>query len=427
MVLIIITIALSLLALGFEMFVVLGVPAIIVKETFFSGIPDIVIIQKMVGGINHSTLLAIPFFIIAAEVMSSGEIAKRLTNFIKACFGHLTGGLGHTTIGSAMAFGSVSGSAAATVAAIGKLMYPDLRSVGYKEKFSLGLIVSSAETAILIPPSITMIIYGWMTGTSITALFAGGLAVGVFLGLAFAGLVMFESYRYNVGSNPPRKKGEFLIKLKDARWALGMPVIILGGIYSGFFTPTEAAAISVIYALLVESMIYKNLNWSNFFNVIERGAISSAVIFILLAMGSVLSFFITIIQIPDMLKDYLLSIDAGMITFLLAVNISFFLAGMFIDPNSALLILVPPLFPVAISLGIDPIHFGLIVTLNIGIGMITPPFGLDIFVASSTLNKPVLTIINGIWPFLLVNLFVLFIVTYVPEVSTFLPNLIINK
>ena len=427
MIFIIITIALSLLALGFEMFVVLGVPAIIVKETFFSSIPDIVIIQKMVGGINHSTLLAIPFFIIAAEVMSSGEIAKRLTNFIKACFGHLTGGLGHTTIGSAMAFGSVSGSAAATVAAIGKLMYPDLRSVGYKEKFSLGLIVSSAETAILIPPSITMIIYGWMTGTSITALFAGGLAVGVFLGLAFAGLVMFESYRYNVGSNPPRKKGEFLIKLKDARWALGMPVIILGGIYSGFFTPTEAAAISVIYALLVESMIYKNLNWSNFFNVIERGAISSAVIFILLAMGSVLSFFITIIQIPDMLKDYLLSIDAGMITFLLAVNISFFLAGMFIDPNSALLILVPPLFPVAISLGIDPIHFGLIVTLNIGIGMITPPFGLDIFVASSTLNKPVLTIINGIWPFLLVNLFVLFIVTYVPEVSTFLPNLIINK
>ena len=427
MIFIIITIALSLLALGFEMFVVLGVPAIIVKETFFSGIPDIVIIQKMVGGINHSTLLAIPFFIIAAEVMSSGEIAKRLTDFIKACFGHLTGGLGHTTIGSAMAFGSVSGSAAATVAAIGKLMYPDLRSVGYKEKFSLGLIVSSAETAILIPPSITMIIYGWMTGTSITALFAGGLAVGVFLGLAFAGLVMFESYRYNVGSNPPRKKGEFLIKLKDARWALGMPVIILGGIYSGFFTPTEAAAISVIYALLVESMIYKNLNWSNFFNVIERGAISSAVIFILLAMGSVLSFFITIVQIPDMLKDYLLSVDAGMITFLLAVNISFFLAGMFIDPNSALLILVPPLFPVAISLGIDPIHFGLIVTLNIGIGMITPPFGLDIFVASSTLNKPVLTIINGIWPFLLVNLFVLFIVTYVPEVSTFLPNLIINK
>jgi len=296
MIFLIVIFALTLLAFGFEMFLVLGVPALIVKEIFFSTIPDTVIIQKMVGGINHSTLLAIPFFIIAAEIMSSGEIARRLTNFIKACFGHFTGGLGHTTIGSAMAFGSVSGSAAATVAAIGKLMYPDLKKAGFSEKFSLGLIVSSAETAILIPPSITMIIYGWMTGTSITALFAGGLAVGIFLGLAFAVLVIFESRKNNMISNIKREKGIILGKFMQAKWALGMPAIILGGIYSGLFTPTEAAAISVIYALLVESIIYKNLNWSNFFKIIERGAISSSVIFILLAMGSVLSFFITIIQ-----------------------------------------------------------------------------------------------------------------------------------
>jgi len=424
MVLLIISVALVLLVFGFEMFIVLGVPGIIVKESFFPSIPDVVLVQKMVGGINHTTLLAIPFFIIAAEVMSSGEIARRLTGFIKACFGHRAGGLGHTTIGSAMAFGSVSGSAAATVAAIGKLMYPDLRKIGYSDKFSLGLIVSSAETAILIPPSITMIIYGWMTGTSITALFAGGLAVGVVLGLAFAALVMFESKRNNVGSAPALTKGEFIVRLKEARWALGMPVIILGGIYSGFFTATEAAAVSVIYALLVESMIYRNLNWSRFFQLIERGAVSSTVIFILLAMGSVLSFFVTVMQLPDQLTDFLVSIDAGMVTFLLAVNIAFFIAGMFIDPNSALLILVPPLFPVATSLGIDPIHFGLVVTLNIGIGMITPPFGLDIFVAASTLQKPVLTIISGVWPFLLVNILVLLVVTYVPEISTFLPSLI---
>jgi C4-dicarboxylate transporter DctM subunit len=424
MVFLIAGVALILLAFGFEMFVVIGLPAIMVKGYFFSGIPDLVLIQKMVGGINHTTLLAIPFFMIAGEVMSSGEIARRLTNLIKACFGHYTGGLGHTTIGSAMAFGSVSGSAAATVAAIGKLMYPDLRAIGYRDKFSLGLIVSSAETAILIPPSITMIIYGWMTGTSITALFAGGLVVGIVLGLAFGVLVVFESRRHNVGTGPARVKGEFWIKFKEARWAIGMPVIILGGIYSGFFTATEAAAISVIYALIVESLIYKNLNWVRFFQIIERGAISSTVIFILLAMGSVLSFFVTLVQLPAILKDFLVSIDAGMIMFLMAVNIAFFIAGMFIDPNSALLILVPTLFPVATSLGIDPIHFGLIVTLNIGIGMITPPFGLDIFVASSTLDKPILTIISGIWPFLLVNLFVLMLVTYVPSLSTFLPNLI---
>jgi C4-dicarboxylate transporter DctM subunit len=406
------------------MFMVLGIPALLVKEFFFSGIPDTVIIQKMVGGINHSTLLAIPFFIIAAEIMSSGEIAKRLTNFIKSCFGNFIGGLGHTTIGSAMAFGSVSGSAAATVAAIGKLMYPELKKSGFSERFSLGLIVSSAETAILIPPSITMIIYAWMTGTSITALFAGGLGVGIFLGIAFSCLVIFEARKNKLSSNLNIEKKEILKTFLEAKWAVGMPAIILGGIYSGFFTATEAAAVSVIYAIFVETVIYKNQSWGSFFQIIERGAISSSVIFILLAMGSVISFFITIVQVPEILKDYLITIDAGMITFLLAVNIAFFIAGMFIDPNSALLILVPPLFPVAIALGIDPIHFGIIVTLNIGIGMITPPFGLDIFVASSTLNKPVITIIRGILPFLLVNIFVLLIITYIPEISTFLPSLI---
>ncbi len=424
MIFLIILFSLILLISGFEMFMVLGIPALLVKEFFFSGIPDTVIIQKMVGGINHSTLLAIPFFIIAAEIMSSGEIAKRLTNFIKSCFGNFTGGLGHTTIGSAMAFGSVSGSAAATVAAIGKLMYPELKKSGFSERFSLGLIVSSAETAILIPPSITMIIYAWMTGTSITALFAGGLGVGIFLGIAFSCLVIFEAKKNKLSSNLNIEKKEILKTFLDAKWAVGMPGIILGGIYSGFFTATEAAAVSVIYALFVETVIYKNQTWSSFFQIIERGAISSSVIFILLAMGSVISFFITIVQVPEILKDYLINIDAGMITFLLAVNIAFFVAGMFIDPNSALLILVPPLFPVAIALGIDPIHFGIIVTLNIGIGMITPPFGLDIFVASSTLNKPVITIIRGILPFLLVNIFVLLIITYIPEVSTFLPSLI---
>ena len=424
MVIFVVILALILLMFGFEMFLVLGVPALVVKETFFSNIPDTVIIQKMVGGINHSTLLAIPFFIIAAEIMSSGEIARRLTDFIKSCFGHFTGGLGHTTIGSAMTFGSVSGSAAATVAAIGKLMYPDLRKAGFSEKFSLGLIVSSAETAILIPPSITLIIYGWMTGTSITALFAGGLAVGIFLGIAFVLLVIYESRKNNMTKNLNIEKGKILDRFLKAKWALGMPLIILGGIYSGFFTPTEAAAISVIYAIFVETVIYRNLNFAKFFKIIERGAISSSVIFILLAMGSVLSFFITIVQVPDILKNFLINIDANMITFLLAVNIAFFVAGMFIDPNSALLILVPPLFPVASSLGIDPIHFGLIVTLNIGIGMITPPFGLDIFVASSTLNKSVIKIIRGIWPFLLVNIFVLIVITYIPEISTFLPKLI---
>ena len=205
---------------------------------------------------------------------------------------------------------------------------------------------------------------------------------------------------------------------------MGMPVLILGGIYSGVFTPTEAAAVSVVYAIVVEAFVYQNLNFKKLIQITEASAISTAVIFVLLAMGGVLSFFITLAQVPTQISDFLVAIDAGPVTFLLAVNLCFLIAGMFIDPNSALLILVPPLFPVATSLGVDPIHFGMIVTLNIGLGMITPPFGLDIFVASSTLNKSVATIISGVWPFVLANLLVLMVVTYVPAISLFIPNLL---
>lgn len=426
MILLIIAVAAFMLIFGFEMLLVLGIPAFLTKEIFFSSIPDPALVQKLVGGVNHSTLLAIPFFIFAAELMGSGQIARRLTNLIKGMFGHRTGGIGHTAIVGSMAFGSVSGSAPATVAALGKLMYPELRNSGYREKFSLGLIVSSAETALLIPPSITLIIYGWITGTSIMGLFAGGLAVGIVLGLAFGVLVMMESVRHGVGRGARPGPGELRQAFFDAFWALGLPVIILGGIYSGFFTPTEAAAVSVVYAILIEAFVYRELTWRGLFDVTERSAITTTIIFILLAFGSLISYFVTLAQVPAVITTFLADIEASPMMFLLVVNVAFLIAGMFLDPNSALLILVPPLYPVALSMGVDPIHFGLIVTLNICIGMITPPFGLDIFVASSMLEKPVMTIVNGVWPFLVVNLVVLGIVTYVPDLSTFLPKLIMR-
>jgi C4-dicarboxylate transporter DctM subunit len=426
MILFVVAVAAIMLVLGFEMLLVLGIPAFLTKELFFAHIPDPALVQKLVGGVDHSTLLAIPFFIYAAELMGSGQIARRLTNLIKGAFGHRTGGIGHTAIAGSMAFGSVSGSAPATVAALGKLMYPELRNSGYREKFSLGLIVSSAETALLIPPSITLIIYGWITGTSIMGLFAGGLAVGIVLGLAFAALVTLESVRHGAGRGDPPGPGELRQAFFDSFWALGLPVIILGGIYSGFFTPTEAAAVSVVYAILVEAFIYRELTWRGLFEVTERSAMTTTIIFILLAFGSLISYFVTLAQVPTVITTFLADIDASPLMFLLVVNVAFLIAGMFLDPNSALLILLPPLYPVALSMGVDPIHFGLIVTLNICIGMITPPFGLDIFVASSTLEKPVLTIVSGIWPFLGVNLVVLAIVTYVPEISTFLPKLIMR-
>lgn len=416
--------AVLLLVTGFEMFLVLGVPALMVKQFFYGALPDPVIVQKVVGGINHSTLLAIPFFILAAELMGDGQIARRLTDLMKALLGHRRGGIGYTVIGGSMAFGSVSGSAPATVAAMGRMVYPDMSAAGFRDKFSLGLIASSAETALLIPPSITLIIYGWMTGASVARLFVAGIAAGVVLGLVFAILVAIETRRSGIEAGERTSWRERLAAFRHAGWALGMPVIILGGIYSGAFTPTEAAAASVVYAIFVESVVFRTLTWQGLFAITERAALSTAVIFVLLALGGLLSYFITLAQVPNQILGFIDAVDAGPLVFLLVVNVAFLIAGMFIDPNSALLILVPPLYPVATAMGIDPIHFGMIVTLNISVGMITPPFGLDLFVASSTLGKPVITIISGIWPFVAANLVALAIITYVPPISTFLPNLV---
>ena len=234
MLFLVILLAVILLVAGFEMLLVLGIPALATKTIFYGSMPDLAFIQKTLGGMDHATLLAIPFFIFAAQLMGSGQIAKRLTGFVKALVGHARGGMGYTVIGGCMAFGSVSGSAPATVAAMGRMVYPEMRSVGFSEKFSLGLLVASAETALLIPPSITFIIYGWMTGSSIAHLFAGGLAVGLVLGIAFAVLVKLEAKRTGVDSFSKTTSREKFDALRAAGWSLGMPVIILGGIYGGF-------------------------------------------------------------------------------------------------------------------------------------------------------------------------------------------------
>jgi C4-dicarboxylate transporter, DctM subunit len=417
-------VGLTLLAFvaGFEMMIVLGVPSLLLKAAYFPNMPNEILIQRMVAGMNQSTLMAIPFFILAAETMARGQIAVRLAYLVRVCIGHYRGGVASTTVGSAMVFGSVSGSAPATVSAIGRLMYPQLRKIGYSERFSLGIVASSAETALLIPPSITIIIYGWLSGSSITSLFAAGLAIGLVLGLVFI------IYAYVVSRDQMKlerlgwqERGR---ALKQAAWALGMPVIILGGIYSGTFTATEAASISVVYALLVEGFVHRELSWMRLLQNFERAAILSCVVFMLIGMGSILSYFLTLFQIPGLVMELMDYFGRDVLIFLLFVNISFLLAGMFLDPSSALLILVPTFYPAALALGVDPIQFGMIVTLNIAMAMITPPFGLDLFVASTILNKPLATVIAGVLPFILINVLVLVAVTLIPDLSTFLPRLL---
>ena len=416
--------ALALLFLGFEMLIVLGIPGILTKEFFFSGMPDLIYGQRIVGGINHSTLLAIPFFIFAAEIMSKGVIARHLIQLVGAFLGHRRGGMGLTTVAAAAAFGSVSGSAPATVAALAGIVYPEMQRQGYSDKFSLGLIVSSAEVSLLIPPSITLIIYAWLTGTSVAALFAAGLVVGLFLAGVFCVYVLVYAYRNGITGDAPLPWSERLKVVGRGIWALGLPIVLLGGIYSGLFTPTEAAAVSVAYALIVEVLIYRHMKLGDVFKVATGAAVTTGTIFVLLAMGSIVAYFITLAQLPTLVIDFLGAIEANWIVFLLIVNLLFLVAGMFIDPNSTMLILVPALYPVAVSFGIDPIHFGIIVCLNTCIGMITPPFGLDIFVASSTLGESVGKIISGIMPFVLVNLLALAVITYLPEISMFLPRML---
>ncbi|HVL35343.1 MAG TPA: TRAP transporter large permease [Burkholderiales bacterium] len=417
--------AFAMLVLGFEMLLVMGLPAVLAKLAFHPGMPDVIIPQRIMSGVNVGTLLAIPFFIFAAELMARGVIAQRLTALVRALVGHYPGGIGHTTVGSCMAFGAVCGSAPATVAALGRLCLPELGRAGYSERFSLGLIATSAECALLIPPSITLIIFGWITGTSIAALFAGGLAVGVVLGVAFMLLVQWETWRVQARRGARPAAGERRAAAAAGAWALGLPLVILGGIYSGVFTATEAAAVAVVYAIFVEMVVYRAIGWRALVRIAESSAVAVSVIFVLLAMGALLSHFVVLAQVPSLALELVRELNMNWVMFLVFCNVLLLLAGMFIDPNSILLLFVPTLFPVAAALGIDPVHFGLLVTLNICIGMITPPFGLDLFVAAGTLNRSVETVIAGIWPFILVNLAVLALVTYVPAVSTALPRLLL--
>lgn len=419
------SLAFLMLFFGFEMLLTMGLPALLAKLAFHPHMPDLVIAQKIMGGVNVSTLLAIPFFVFAADLMAHGVIAERLTEMVRRLMGHYPGGVGHTTVGSCMMFGAVCGSAPATVAALGRLLFPELTRAGYSEKFALGLIAASAECALLIPPSITLIIYGWLTGTSIAALFAGGLAVGIVLGLAYMVQVQVETWRCGARPVPRPSWSERLRSLRSGFWAIGMPALILGGIYSGGFTATEAAAVAVVYALIVELWIYRALDWKQVFRIAEESAVTTVVIFVLLAMGSLLSYFITLSDMQNALVSFISEHRMNWVMFLLVVNVIFFIAGCFIDPNSILLVLVPTLFPVATALGIEPIHFGLVVCLNICIGMITPPFGLDLFVVSGTLKRSVETVISGIWPFIAVNVVVLMIISYVPFISTALPRLLL--
>lgn len=409
---------LLILFLGFPMFMTLGLTSVIVAVGFLPSLNPVILMQQMIDGISSFVLLAIPMYIFAADIMTRGYIATRLIDLVKAFVGHVYGGLGISLAGACTIFGAISGSTQATVAAIGKPMRSGMIDSGYRSQDVNALIISAANLAGLIPPSIGMIVYCVLTSVSVGELFVAGVGPGLFIFVMFSVYNYFHSRKLNIPRSERAPWGKRLKTLKRALLALGFPVIIVGGIYSGTFSPTEAAAVSVLYAVTCEMFVYRVIRIKDIYDIaLSTGAITSA-LFILISVGQSFSWLLTYARIPQELTMLFLGTDPSAIKILFMVTIFFFFACMFVDPIVANLILVPIFYPVAVRAGIDPIHLGIVVTLQSLIGGITPPFGSNIFVACAAFNETYWDVIRGILPYLLMFLFFSVLIIYVPEVAT---------
>ncbi len=397
-------------------------PSLIVAITNLQ-VPPESVFQRLFGSMNIFALMAMPFFIFAANLMITGGIARRLIDWALALVGHVRGGLGAATQVSCMAFGAVSGSSPATVAAIGKLMYPSMVEYRYPSAFNLGLISTSAAVALLIPPSITMIVYGAVTGVSIGALFISGITAGLVYGLVQLAYCLWYAHRAKLPMAGRFSLRRLAKATRDAGWAMGVPVLIVGGIYGGVFTPTEAAGVSAVYAALIGLFVYREMDLKTLYRTCLNSAVISAEVMILTGAGGVLGWVMTLMGAPQLVADLVFSISEQPWVFLLIVNLLLLVLGCFVDGAPAVVMAAPLLFPIAVQLGIDPVHFGIIMTANIAIGMFTPPFGLNLLVASDVTGKSVVDILPGCVPFFLVSLIGLALITYVPEISLWLPRL----
>jgi C4-dicarboxylate transporter DctM subunit len=415
----------SLLALGLfltiPMFIVLTGTAFIVFA-LTSPIPLSILPQRAFAGLESFPLLAIPFFILAANIMGRGGLSTRLINFIQSLVGHWPGGLGVTVVITCVLFGAITGSSASTIVAVGGILYPALIKAGYGERFALGVVTSSALIGMIIPPSNAMIVFGAIANVSIGALFMSGIGAGLFFALVYAAYCVIWAIVNKVPRSPRASLADIAQAARDVWWGLGMPAIILGGIYGGVFTATEAAAVSVIYAAFVCIVVYRQLTISELWEVCVESGLASARILIMVGAASVFSWMLTISGTTHAIVEPFSDLRSSPEQTLLFVNVLALIAGMFVDVFSNLLILVPILLPMVTAAGISGTHFGIVMTVNVDIGNITPPFGLNLFVASGTFDKSYLTVVRAVLPWLALALFSLAVVTYVPEISLWLPR-----
>ena len=384
-------------------------------------------VKEMFNAMNKFPLAAIPFFILAGNIMETGGISRRLVEFAKSIVGGVQGGLPMTCVLTCMIFAAVSGSSVATTFAIGAILIPALIKHGYPTPFAAALQATSAELGVIIPPSIPMILYGVSAEVSIGEMFIAGFGPGIFIGVALMLFVHIYCRIKGWGKNDGDGRLSFGKATWQAGWALMMPVIILGGIYGGIFTPTEASAVSVFYALVVGLLIYREISFKSLYPILRKSVISSAVIMFIIANAGLFAFLITRAGVPDAIGVFLKETLQSPAYFLLGVNLALFIIGMFIETSAAIIVLAPILAPVAIHFGIDPIHFGLVMVVNLALGMITPPFGVNLFAACTVAKISLDRIIPYLLPFVLVILACLMVVTYVPELSLFLRDLVYKK
>ena len=425
----------AVLFLSFFVFLIMGIPISIclglssVCAILYSGTSLTIVATNMYSGISKFLLLAIPFFVLSGNIMAKAGISRRLINFVNTCVGHRRGGIAIVCVIVACFFGAISGSGPATVAALGCVLIPAMiQQGGFSAPFSTALMATASSIAIVIPPSIAFVVYASITGVSIADMFMGGIVPGILMGLALVIVVMIEVRKNNIQGSMKKASGaERWAAFKDAFWGLLMPVIILGGIYGGIFTPTEAAAVSVVYGLFVGMVVYREITVKDLWALVIDSAKTTGGIMLIVACASLFSFVCTKFGIAQAASDLLGSIAHNQFTFLLIVNVIFLIAGCFIDANSAMYIFIPIMLPVCKQLGYDVVAFGIVATVNLAIGQVTPPVGVNLFVAISVKLKngekvDIPQISKAVMPMIVASVIVLAAITYVPSISTFLPK-----
>jgi C4-dicarboxylate transporter DctM subunit len=407
---------LSLLLLRQNLLIVLGSALVFTSLVFGEGrLTDIV--ADVWEAANREVLLSIPLYLLAGNIMARGIMAARLIRLMRALAGPVPGGLAIATVLSCALFAAVSGSGAVTMLAIGAMMYPALLAAGYPRHFSLGALCAAGTLGIIIPPSIPLILFGVMTQTSIADLFLAGIGPGLLLTALMASYALIANRRLRGDS---WRLGEILGALRAGGWALMMPVIILGGIYSGYFTATESAAVAVIYAMLVEMVVYRELDFAGLYAVVAHTTQLLGSLFPVLMFALSLNIFLTYQQVPDLAVGWLMERVSNPVTFLVSVNILLLLVGAVMDIGSAILILAPILTPLAIAQGIDPVHFGIVMVVNLEIGYLTPPVGMNLIIATTAFREHFWTVCRAVVPFVLLMLAALALVTFWPELTLFL-------